>query len=191
MPLMEAPPRRLVVSEFLSLDGVMEDPSWTAPYWNEEIAAFKGEEDGAAGSLLLGRVTYEQFAAAWPTSRDEGADHINALHKYVASTTLTQADLDRTGWNASLLHGAVPEAVRALKQEPGGDLLVWGSARLVRTLVEHGLVDEYRLIVYPVLLGRGKRLFDAEEALLELIEARPFRSGATALVYRPAPPGAA
>jgi dihydrofolate reductase len=127
------------------------------------------------------------FAAVWPTSEDEGAERINALHKYVASTTLRQADLDRTGWNASLLHGAAPEAVRALKREPGGDLLVWGSARLARTLIEHDLVDEYRLIVYPVVLGRGKRLFGTESATLELVEARPFRSGATALVYRPVP----
>jgi len=121
-----------------------------------------------------------------PTSQDEGAAHINALHKYVASTTLNQADLDRTGWNATLLPGNVPEAVRALKREQGGDLLVWGSAELVRTLVAHDLVDEYRLIVYPVVLGGGKRLFSNEAATLELVEVRPFRSGATALVYRPA-----
>jgi dihydrofolate reductase len=188
---MGANTRRVVVSEFLSLDGVMEDPAWTFPYWSEEISAFKGEEDSTAESLLLGRVTYEAFAAAWPTSADPGAPHINALHKYVASTTLDQSDLDRIGWNASLLEGDVLEAVRALKREPGGDLLVWGSAELARTLLAHGLVDEVRLIVYPLVLGRGKRLFGADEFKLELVEARPFRSGATALVYRPATRGAA
>ena len=89
---METVPRRVVVSEFVSLDGVMEDPSWTAPYWNDEIAAFKGEEDSAADSLLLGRVTYEMFSAAWPTSKDPGAPRINALHKYVASTKQTSTE---------------------------------------------------------------------------------------------------
>ena len=182
---MEARTRRVVVAEFVSLDGVMEAPSWTAPYWNDEIAAFKGEETSAAEALLLGRVTYEMFAAVWPTSTDEGAPVINALPKYVASTTLGQADLDRTGWNARVLGGDVAEAVRALKREPGGDLLVWGSAQLARTLTEHGLVDEYRLLVYPVVLGSGKRLFGEERADLQLVEARPFNSGATALVYRP------
>ena len=186
---MEANTRRVVVSEFVSLDGVMEDPAWTFPYWNDEIAAFKGEEDTAAECLLLGRVTYEAFAAAWPTSEDPGAPHINALHKYVASTTLEQADLNRTGWNATLLHGDVTEAVRTLKREPGGDLLVWGSAELARTLMAHGLVDEVRLVVYPLVLGRGKRLFGADTIEFDLVEARPFESGATALVYRPAARG--
>ena len=184
---METRSRRVVVSEFLSLDGVMADPSWTAPYWNDEIAAFKGDETTAAEALLLGRVTYEMFAAVWPTSTDEGAPAINALPKYVASTTLDQTELDRTGWNGHLLAGDVPEAVRTLKREPGGDLLVWGSAQLARTLTAHGLVDEYRLLVYPVVLGSGKRLFEAERADLELVEARPFGTGVTALVYRPGP----
>ena len=181
---MEANARRVVVSEFISLDGVIEEPTWTFPYWNDEIAAFKGEEDTAAESLLLGRVTYEAFAAVWPTSEDPGAPRINALHKYVASTTLDQVELDRTGWNATLLHGDVPEAVRALKRKPGGDLLVWGSAELARTLMAHGLVDEVRLVVYPLVVGRGKRLFGADAMKLVLVEARPFQTGATALVYQ-------
>lgn len=188
---MKASTRRVVVSEFVSLDGVMEDPAWTFPYWNDEIAAFKGEEDSAAEALLLGRVTYEAFAAVWPTSEDPGAPRINALHKYVASTTLDQADLDRTGWNASLLQGDALEAIRSLKRGPGGDLLVWGSAELSRTLLAHGLVDELRLIVYPLVLGHGKRLFGTEAAEFDLVEARPFQSGATALVYRPSTRGPA
>lgn len=182
---METESRRVVVTEFLSLDGVMEEPSWTFPYWNDEIAAFKGAEMDRAEALLLGRVTYEAFAAAWPSSTDEGADQFNAILKYVASTTLDQADLDRTGWNGRLLVGDVAAAVRALKREKGGDLLVHGSAQLVRTLTGQGLVDEYRLLVYPVVLGKGKRLFQGENATLRLVEARPFRSGVTALVYRP------
>lgn len=191
---MTSPGRRVVVSEFVSLDGVMESPSWTAPYWNDEIAAFKGEETDAAEALLLGRVTYEMFAAVWPTSPDPGAPQINALPKFVATTSAAHADLDRGHWNARRLDGdpsagsgqAAMEAVRALKGEPGGDLLVWGSADLARALLSHGLVDELRLIVYPVVLGAGKRLFDAEQATLERVEARPFASGAVGLVYRPA-----
>jgi dihydrofolate reductase len=183
---MNAPTRRVVVTEFVSLDGVMEEPSWTVPYWDEEIAAFKSDEMAAAVALLLGRVTYEGFAKAWPSSTDEGADLMNALPKYVASTTLTQSDLDQTGWNGHLLESPVAEAVRALKREGGGDLLVYGSAVFVHMLTEHGLVDEYRLLVYPVVLGRGKRLFGSEQATLDLIEARTFQSGVTALVYRPA-----
>ncbi len=183
---MPAPERRVVVSEFVSLDGVMEHPSWTAPYWNDEIAAFKGDETNAAEALLLGRVTYEMFASVWPTSPDEGAPVINALPKYVASMSATHADLDRGHWNARRLAGDAAEAVRALRREPGGDLLVWGSGDLARTLLAHGLVDELRLIVYPVVLGAGKRLFDAEQATLDRVDVRPFASGATALVYRPA-----
>ena len=188
---METTGRRVVVAEFVSLDGVMEAPSWTAPYWNDEIAAFKGEETAAAEALLLGRTTYEMFASVWPTSTDESAPVINALPKHVASSTFGQEDFDRTGWNGQGLGDDVPEAIRALKREPGGDLLVWGSARLIETLIAHGLVDEYRLLVYPVVLGSGKRLFGSEPASLELVEARPFSSGVTALVYRPAPQRAA
>jgi len=183
---METAGRRVVVSEFLSLDGVIESPSWTARYWNDDIAAFKRAETEAAEALLLGRYTYEMFAAVWPTSKDEGAPYINALPKHVASTTLDQAAVDAAGWNARLLEGDAAEAVRALKREPGGDLLVWGSARLIETLMAKGLVDEYRLLVYPVVLGTGQRLFGETAATLELVEARPV-GAATALVYRPAP----
>ncbi|HEX9951466.1 MAG TPA: dihydrofolate reductase family protein [Rubricoccaceae bacterium] len=183
---MPSPTRRVVVTEFISLDGVIDTPSWTAPYWNDEIAAFKSAEMASAEALLLGRVTYEGFAAAWPSSTDDGAAEMNAIPKHVATTTLTQADLDRTAWNARRLDGDVAEAVRALRAEPGGDLLVYGSAHLVRTLLGAGLVDELRLLVYPVVLGEGKRLFETEQATLDLVEARPVGSGVTALVYRPA-----
>lgn len=187
---METAGRRVVVSQFISLDGVIESPSWTARYWNDDIAAFKRAETTAAEALLLGRATYEMFAAVWPTSKDEGAPYINALPKHVASTTLDQAALDASGWNARLLEGDAAESVRALKREPGGDLLVWGSADFIQTLMAAGLVDEYRLLVYPVVLGAGKRLFAETPATLELVEARPV-GAATALVYRPEPPQAA
>ncbi|MDX1418354.1 MAG: dihydrofolate reductase family protein [Rubricoccaceae bacterium] len=179
--------RRIVVSEFLSLDGVMQDPAWTAPYWNDQIAAFKGEETDAADLLLLGRVTYEMFAAHWPSSTDEAADQINALGKVVVTDTLTQADLDRDGWNAAVLDGGVPDGIRHLKQRPGGDLLVWGSGHLARALLHHRLVDELRLIVYPLLLGTGQRLFSGQQhAAFTRAESHAFRSGATALVLHPA-----
>ena len=181
---MPAERRRVVVSEFLSLDGVMENPSWTFPYWNDDVAAFKTEESKPVEALLLGRHTYEMFAAAWPDSPDEGAPWINALPKYVATTTLAPADFERIGWNARSLGDDVPEAVRALVAEPGGDLLVYGSAELVQTLLEHDRVDELRLLVYPLTLGEGKRLFGAVPATFALAEARALSSGVVAMVYR-------
>ncbi len=183
---METPGRRVVVTEFVSLDGVIESPGWTFPYWNDEVAAFKREESAATEALLLGRTTYEMFAAAWPDSTDEGAPQMNAFTKYVATTTLDQDALDATNWNGRVLGADVPAAVRALKAESGGDLLVYGSGRLVQPLMEHGLVDEYRLLVYPVVLGGGQRLFETTPATLDLVEARGLSSGVTALVYRPA-----
>jgi dihydrofolate reductase len=172
----------ITVTEFLSLDGVMENPAWSIPYWNDDIAAFKGEESEACTALLLGRVTYQEFAAAWPDSTDEGADHFNSLPKFVASTTLTD-----TEWNATLLTGPVPAAVAELKQRESGDIQVHGSATLVQTLIAHDLVDHYRFLVYPVVLGTGKRLFDeTTTATLELQESRPIGStGVTALRYTP------
>lgn len=175
--------RSLVVTEFVSLDGVMENPAWTFPYWNDEIAAFKGEESDAADALLLGRITYEGFAAAWPNSPDEGAPYFNSVRKYVVSNTLTRAD-----WNNSvIISGDVVGEIQALKQSVGRDIMVHGSATLVQTLLQHDLVDRVRLLVYPVVLGTGKRLFaDGTAATLQLLETRAFSSGVTALIYAPA-----
>lgn len=186
---MQSAPRRLVVSEYLSLDGVMEEPQWTAPYWTDEIAAFKRDELFAADALLLGRVTYEGFAQAWPgmSGEDGFADRMNALPKHVVTATLDQRDLDETGWNGHLVGDDRAASIRTLKATPGGDLLVFGSADLVRLLVREGLVDAYHLLVYPVVLGTGKRLFDDEQAALRLVEARSFGSGVTALTYEPDP----
>ena len=185
---METLTRRLVVSEYLSLDGVMEDPMWTAPYWSDELAAYKHDELAAADALVLGRVTFEAFAEVWPTrsNDDPYTARINGLPKHVATATLDQSALDQRSWNGHRLGGDVAGAIRALKEESGGDLLVFGSATLVRSLVREGLVDEYRLQVYPVVLGSGARLFGDEQASLELVEARPFESGVTVLTYRPA-----
>ena len=175
--------RKLVVTEFLSLDGVMEEPRWTFKYWNDEIAKFKGEESSASDALLLGRVTYQGFAAAWPQSKDEGADYFNSVHKYVVSKTLEEP----LSWNNStLVKGDIAEQVTDLKRQDGSDITVHGSATLAQTLMRHDLVDVYRLLVYPVVLGGGKRLFgEGIPANLELLESRSFGSGVVALIYGP------
>lgn len=175
--------RKIVVTEFLSLDGVMEEPQWTFKYWNDEIAKFKGEESSNSDALLLGRVTYQGFAAAWPQSKDEGADYFNNVRKYVVSTTLDKAE-----WhNSTLIKDNIVAEIAKLKQQEGKDIIVHGSATLVQTLIQHDLVDNYRLLVYPVVLGKGKRLFqEGATATLKLVETQPLSSGVAALVYQPA-----
>jgi dihydrofolate reductase len=176
--------RKVVVTEYVTLDGVMEEPAWTGPYWNDEIAKFKFDELFASDALLLGRVTYQGFAKAWPSMTDEQgfADRMNSLPKYVASRTLEAAE-----WNASLIKDAVADEVVRLKQQPGQNLLVYGSGDLVQTLMQHDLVDEYRILVYPVVLGSGKRLFkDGSTATLKLVDTKTFSSGVVALTYEPA-----
>jgi dihydrofolate reductase len=174
--------RKLIVTEFLSLDGVMEDPAWTFPYWNDETAKFKGEETSAGEPLLLGRVTYEGFAAAWPqrTGEDSGANYFNGTRKYVVSRTL-----DKLEWNNSVLvKGDILEEIAKLKQDDGPDIVVHGSATLAQTLMQNNLVDVVRLLIYPVVLGKGKRLFkEGIPATLKLIESRATSSGVVALVY--------
>jgi dihydrofolate reductase len=174
--------RKVIVTEFLSLDGVMEEPAWTVPYWNDEIAKFKGDEQDTSDTLLLGCVTYQGFAAAWPESKDEGADYMNNIPKYVVSTTL-----DRAEWNNStIISSNVVKEITQLKQQNGQDLLVYGSATLVQMLMQHDLVDRYRLLVYPVVVGTGKRLFqEGTPATLKLLESQSFSSGVVALVYEP------
>ncbi len=174
--------RKLVVTEFLSLDGVMEAPMWTLKYWNDEISAFKGDESNASDALLLGRVTYDGFAQAWPNSTDEGADYFNNVRKYVVSTTLERAE-----WNNSvIIKDSVVEEIRKLKQQDGHNITVHGSGRLIQTLMQHDLVDEYRLLVYPVVLGQGQRLFEAGvTATLNLVEAKALGPQVVAMVYQP------
>jgi dihydrofolate reductase len=174
--------RKVVVTEFLSLDGVMEDPAWTFKFWNDEIARFKGEETSNSDALLLGRVTYQGFAAAWPQSKDEGAAYFNGVRKYVVSTTLDKAE-----WNNSrLIKDNIVEEITKLKQQDGKDITVHGSATLAQTLTQHDLVDSYRLLVYPLVIGKGKRLFkEGITATLKLVEARSLSSGVAALIYEP------
>lgn len=175
--------RKLVVTTFISLDGVMEDPQWTFPYWGDDIARYKFDELFASDAMLLGRVTYEGFAQAWPGRTDEQgyADRFNTMPKYVVSTTLQRAD-----WTNSRIIGAnVAAEVKKLKQMDGQDITVHGSRTLAQWLLEQGLVDELKLLVYPIAVGKGKRLFrDGEQVKLKLVESRPFASGAIALIYQ-------
>src|SRR5688500_16289938 len=136
--------RKVIVSEFVSLDGVIEEPMWTGPYWNDEIAKFKFSELFSVDALLLGRNTYEGFAQAWPDQTDEQgyADRMNGMPKYVVSTTLQNAE-----WNNShVISANVAEEVAKLKQEPGQDILIFGSGKLAESLLEAGLVDQYNLL---------------------------------------------
>jgi dihydrofolate reductase len=186
---------RVVVSQFVTVDGVIEDPGGSEGFdrggWafqfnrGDDGDRFKLDEVMAADALLLGRVTYEGFAAAWPTRTGEFADKFNGMAKYVVSTTMDEAEWN----NSTVIKGDVAEAVSKLKQEPGGDILLNGSARLVRALVEHDLIDEYRLMVFPVVLGSGKRLFgDVSEAkAMRLVESKPVGpDGVVILIYQPA-----
>jgi dihydrofolate reductase len=189
---------KVVVSEFVSLDGVMEDPGGAEGYrhggWSfkfkrgPEGDKYKVDELTAAGALLLGRVTYQGFAKAWPAIKDPDgfADKMNSIRKYVVSNTLK--DSDATWNNTNVVRGDMVSEVARLKARPGGDLLVFGSAHLVQGLVEHGLVDGYRLMVYPVILGDGKRLFtDAGKmASLELVDSRAAGDGIVMLTYKAA-----
>ncbi len=177
--------RKVIVSEYASLDGVVENPAWTAPFWNDEIAKFKYDELFESDTLLLGRITYEGFAKAWPTMKDEQgfADRMNNLPKFVASTTLAEME-----WNASPIKGDIAEEVSKLKQQSGQNILLYGSGDFVKTLMQHNLIDEYRLLIYPVVLGKGDRLFkDGSMATLKLVDTKTFSSGAVALTYQPAP----
>lgn len=185
-------PRKIVVTQYVSLDGVMEDPvgmegsglgDWTGPFTRgPEGDKFKIDELFASGAVLLGRRTYEAFAAVWPAVKDETgfADRINSLPKFVVSNTLTEA-----GWNNStIVSGDIVERIRTIKEEPGGDILVYGSAELAHALMPHGLIDAYNLMVYPVVLGRGKRLFpDGTKLDMTLAECKPLGSGIVLIRY--------
>ena len=187
---------RIVVTEFVSLDGVIEDPGGAEDFkyggWSfefsrgEEGDRFKLDETLDSKALLLGRVTYEGFAEAWPSRTDEAgfADKFNSMPKYVVSSTLKDPE-----WNNSrVLEGDVVEAVSSLKAEVDGEIVVHGSARLAQTLLEHDLVDEIRLMVFPVVLGTGKRLFGetSDKKPLRLVGSRTVGDGVAILTCEPA-----
>jgi dihydrofolate reductase len=180
---------RIVVTEFVSLDGVMEEPRWTFQFERgPEGDKFKFDELFASEALLLGRVTYQGFAQAWPSmGTDEFGQRMNSIPKYVVSTTL--ADEDASWGETTVIRGDVPAEIAKLRAQPGGDLLVEGSSRLVHTLIEHGLVDEYRLMVFPIVLGAGKRLYPdtmSEPAKFVLSSSTTDGDGVLLLTYQPA-----
>jgi dihydrofolate reductase len=185
---------RIVVTEFVSLDGVIEDPGGAESYrhggWSFEIARgdegdkFKLDETRSSQALLLGRVTYESFAKSWPSREGEFADKLNSMPKYVVSSTLETPEWN----NSTVLKGDVAEEVAALKQRLDGEIVVHGSARLVQALLEHDLVDELRLMVFPVVLGGGKRIFgeSSDKKRLRLVDSKTVGDGVLVLVYQPA-----
>ena len=186
--------RRIVVSEFVSLDGVMEGPGpddpyvhagWTFNFQDPEGMKYKLDETLAHDALLLGRVTYEGFAKAWPGRTDEVgfADKMNSMPKHVVSNTLARAE-----WNNSTLISGEPSAeITRLKEGRGGDILVAGSGQLVQSLLAKGLADELRLMVFPIVLGSGRRLFgnNPDPLRLELVSSTKLQSGTLILTYRP------
>jgi dihydrofolate reductase len=182
---------RIVVTEFISLDGVVEDPGGAEDFkhggWSFEFDRgdggnkFKLDETMDAEALLLGRVTYEGFAEAWPTREGEFADKFNTMPKYVVSSTLSDPE-----WtNSTVLRGDVVEEVQKLRDAPGGDIVVHGSAQLARTLIDNDLVDELRLMVFPVVLGSGKRLFGetGDKKTLKLTDSKVVGEGVAILVF--------
>jgi dihydrofolate reductase len=188
--------RELIVNTFLTVDGIMqapggpeEDPSsgfehggWSFGYWDEQMQGAMGELMSKPFDLVLGRKTYEIFAAHWPHSDDPGAEPLNKANKHVASTTLTELEWE----NSKLIEGDVPDGVRALKHQDGPELQVHGSANLLQTLLEHELIDEFRLWTFPLVLGKGKRLFDGGTvpAGLELASSQVSSTGVIMATYR-------
>ena len=190
--------RKLIVAEFVSVDGVMQAPGgadedtdggfahggWTWPYWHDDIGAHFFQAISHCDTLLLGRKTWEIHGGAFePMVDDPFGDVMNNLQKVVVSTTLPSADAWR---NSTLVKQNVVEAIRTLKAQPGQDIYVDGSSVLVHTLTQHDLVDEYSLLVYPVVLGSGKRVFaEGVRANLQLVESKPFPSGVVLIRYQP------
>jgi dihydrofolate reductase len=187
---------RIVVTEFVSLDGVMEDPGGAEGFqhggWaflfnrGDESEKFKLDETLQSDALLLGRRTYEEFAKAWPSREGEFADKFNSMPKYVYSSTLS----DPQWTNTTRIDGNLGDMVEKLKHEHVGDVVVHGSAQLAQTLLEHDLIDELRLMVFPVLLGNGKRLFGetSDKKTLRLVDSQVVGDGVVILTYAPAPP---
>ncbi|GAA4233519.1 dihydrofolate reductase [Streptosporangium album] len=177
---------KVVAVMYISMDGVVEAPAWTAPFWNDEHAKFQSGQLFASRALLLGRKTYDGMSVAWPKAEAEdepGAEQMNSIPKYVASTTLQDPQ-----WNATVIKGDVAEEVARLKAEEGGDLLIYGSPDLVNYLIKHTLIDELKLFLHPVVVGTGKRLFPdgVDTSTWKLAGTAAFSSGAIVLDYRPA-----
>jgi dihydrofolate reductase len=182
--------RKLVATFFVSLDGVVEAPqNWHFPYHSDDQRAAVAAQLDASDALVLGRLTYEEFAPVWPTSQDEFADQYNSVRKYVVSTTLQNVD-----WNNSTVIRSDPAAgLAALKQRPGKDILINGSGTLVRSLLAGELIDELQLMIHPVVVGRGARLFPnpAGHQTFRLVDSETFTSGVVYVTYQCGPRGSA
>lgn len=190
--------RKIIVSEFVSFDGVMQAPGgvdedtdggfshggWTWPYWHDDIVGYFVETLGQCDTLLLGRKTWQTHGGAFePMADGDPNNPFGAMHKFVVSTTLPSADAWR---NSTLIRENVVEEVRKLKEQPGKNIFVDGSSMLVHTLAEHDLVDQFNFLVYPVVLGSGKRIFPAGLRVnLKLVESKPFPSGVVLMRYQP------
>jgi dihydrofolate reductase len=173
--------RKIKLAMYVSVDGVVENPAWTAPFWDDELSELQKDYLFASDALLLGRVTYEGFAAAWPTMEGTGeyGEKMNSMPKFVASNTL-----DKGEWNATIIKGDLAAEVTKLKEQPGQDLLIYGSGDVVDELTRHGLIDEYRLMVHPVIVGSGKRLFNGQvTTTLRLVETTTTATGVLVLTY--------
>lgn len=178
--------RKVVAALFISLDGVVQSPDqWQFDHFDEDMGTAMGAALAAQDAVLLGRVTYQEWAPYWPTATDEPfASYINATPKYVASTTLKTV----TWQNSTLLTGDAVAAVARLRQQPGKNIVILGSGALVRSLLPHHLIDEYTLLIHPLVLGSGQRLFadGGAFAALRLVDARPTTTGVVIATYRPA-----
>ena len=176
--------RKIVASFFISLDGVVERPDqWHFPYFNDEMGEVVGAGMASSDTMLLGRTTYEEFAAYWPQQPSDvpPADHMNRVQKVVVSTTLERADWQ----NTTIIRGNLAEELGQLKNRPGKDIATVGSGTLVRSLLREGLLDELRLLVHPIVVGSGKKLFDGDtgKVPLKLVESKTFATGVLSLVY--------
>ena len=178
--------RKVIVSEFITLDGVIEsNETWQFPYYSDDLAEFGKAQILALDAILLGRVTYEIFASSWPyrTNNEFGiADKLNSTPKFVVSSTLEKAEWN----NSTLIKGNVAQEISNLKHQSGGDIGITGSATLIQSLMKDDIIDEYRLLIHPIVVGNGKRLFsDVSSATLKLIETKMFSSGVILLSYQP------
>jgi dihydrofolate reductase len=181
---------KLVVTEYMTLDGVIDNPTWIAPYFNDEFLKFKFDELMGGDVMLMGRKSYEMFADVWTnaTAEDDApgqegfADRMHDLPKYVVSTTM-----DHGEWhNTHFIQDNVVETITRLKAQPGQDILVAGSGELIKTLMQHDLVDEYRFLVYPLVVAKGQRLFEEGDGVrLKLVSSTSFETGVLALIYQP------
>lgn len=177
--------RKIIASIYMSLDGVVEEPAWTMPYWSDELSQYADKQMAECDTLLLGRKTYDGFVKAWPNmTAEEGADVMNSIPKYVVTTTLETPE-----WNATFIKDNIIEYITELKNTEGKNFLIYGSGQLTHTLLKHQLIDELRLWVYPVVLGQEGRLFDdiGEQVNLQLIDSLRLDTGVTILSYQPAP----